>query len=121
AISGPSEVADVDVMFENSADRGGADDVSVAVVMGAAVVEASREAPLGGVTFPEEVLPIEIGDDHLLITPVECVQVGVGVLLAHIEPDEVVLKAIIGPISENTHAEVHIVEKEAAKIGVERL
>src|SRR6478672_539616 len=108
-------------MLTNGADGSGADDVAIAIIMSAAVVEVSVKAPLRGVSFPQKVLPIKVGNDDLLVAGIERVQLGVGIFLAHVESGEIVLETVVIPIAESADAEVHVIEEKAAKIGVERL
>ena len=49
------------------------------------------------------------------------VQVGVGVLLAHVETGEVVLQAVVVVVAEKADAEIGVVENEPAKIAHKRL
>src|SRR6185503_18129043 len=56
-----------------------------------------------------------------LFAVVKRVQLGVRILLAHVERGETVLKAIVSPVAEDARTEIHIVENKAAKVRVERL
>ena len=53
----------------------------------------------------------------LLIATAEFIQIGVGVLLQHVEGSDVVLPAVVVVIAEHAHAEVCVVENEAAEIA----
>ena len=68
--------------------------------MPAGIVKVGVEAKLSGIAFGEKILTIEIKDDDPLITRVELVQIGVGVFLAHIEKDKIVLPPIVIVVAE---------------------
>ena len=86
-----------------------------------AVVAHVVDAELLRVAVDEEVLPVEVGDGDLLIAELQRVQAGVGVFLQPVEDGQVVLVAIGGVVAEDAHAEVRVVEDEAAEVAVERL
>src|SRR5947209_513475 len=113
----PTEVVSVHVMGAHGAEGSGAYDVPVAVVMRASVIEVGVKTPLRGIARPQEVLPIEVANEHLLIALIKRVQLGVGIFLAQVEQGEVVLKAIVSPIAEESRAEVDVVEDKTAKVG----
>ena len=79
------------------------------------------KAELGSVAAPQEVLAIQVGDDHALVAAIEPVQLGVGILLEQVEHDEVVLPAVVVEVPEQARAEINVVEDEPAKVAVERL
>ena len=69
-------------------------------------VEVRVKAELCRVAFPNKILLEDIRDKDLLIARVEFIQVGIGVLLAHVEPDHVVLPEIVVVVAEDADAEV---------------
>src|SRR4051812_48981303 len=85
------------------------------------VVANVVNAELLRVTADEEVLPIQIGNGDPLFAKLQRVESGVGVFLEPVENGEVVLIAIRGVVAERAHAEVRVVEDEAAEVAVERL
>jgi len=73
------------------------------------------KAELGRIAGPDKVLTIEVGDDHALFAAIELVQLGVGILLKHVEHDQVVLPAVVVEVPENTRTEIEVVENETRK------
>src|SRR6266404_3058236 len=108
-------------MIGHGADRRRPGDEPVFVVMPAVVVEVADERELPGVAFPNQVLPENIRDVDLLLARVEFVEIGIRVLLAHVERGEIVLPAIVVVVPENPDAEIRIVENESAKNTKEQL
>src|SRR5207302_9205546 len=108
-------------MIDDGADRRRPGDESVLVVMPAVVVEVANKRELTGVTFPNQILPENIGDIDLLLARIELVQVRISILLAHVERGQIVLPAVVVVVPENPDAEVGVVENETAKIAHERL
>src|SRR5207244_7452789 len=84
-------------------------------------VEIADKRELTGITFPDQVLPENIRDVDLLFARIEFVEVGIGILLAHVERGEIVLLAVVVVIPKNADAEIRVVENEAAEIAHERL
>ena len=79
------------------------------------------ETQLCGVTLGEEILAKDIRDQDPLVTRIKAIEIGVSVLLEHLERGEVVLPAIINVVAEEARAEVGVVEDETAEIAYERL
>ena len=121
AVAAPAEVINLFIVRTHRAERFGAHKIAVVVVMHSAVVEVCKKAPLRRIARPDEILPIQVCDDHFLVAGVERVQFRVRVLLAHVEDSEIVLVKIVVPIAEEPRTEVHVVEKKSAKVRVERL
>src|SRR5258705_8594664 len=121
SVAGPAEIVRLHVMVGDCADRRGPRNETILVVMSAGVVEISQESKFPSVTFPNQILSESVGYVNLLFAPTELIQVGVGVLLEHIEGSDVVLPAVIVVIAKDADAEVSIVENEAAEIAHERL
>src|SRR5688572_26964671 len=90
---------------------------SIFVVVRAAVVEVRVEAQLRGVSLPDEVLAKHIGDDHFLMSRLEGVQIGIGVLLAHVEDGEIVLHPIVIEVAKEPERQVGVRENKSAKIA----
>ena len=67
SIAGPAEVVRLDVVIGHCANRCGPHDKAVFVVVSAGVVEVGQEAQLAGVTFPNQILPVNIGHVNLLV------------------------------------------------------
>src|SRR3954469_18673980 len=108
-------------MISDCANGSRANDVAVFIIMGAAVIEIRVKAKLRGVALPKKILAIQIRDDHFLVAIVEGVQFGIGVLLAHVEAGDIVLKTIIIPIPKNAAAEIDVIKNKTAKIRIESL
>ena len=89
--------------------------------MPAVVVEVGHETEFAGVTFPNQILPENVRDINLLVAPAELVQVGISVLLQHVEGGDVVLPAVVVVVAENARAQIGVVENETAEIAHERL
>ncbi|PYI60085.1 MAG: hypothetical protein DMC59_04040, partial [Verrucomicrobia bacterium] len=121
SIAGPAEVVRLHVVIGNRANRRGPRNKAVFVVVPAGGVEVGQEAQLAGVTFPNQILPENVGDQNLLITPAKLIEVGVGVLLEHVEGGDIVLPAVVIVIAKNARAQVGVIENEAAEIAHERL
>src|SRR2546423_11095976 len=107
-------------MVGHGADRRRPRDEPVFIVMPAVIVEIADEGELAGVTFPNQVLPKNIRDINLLLARIELIEVGISVLLAHVERGEIVLPAIVVVIPENPDAEICVVKNKTAKIAHER-
>src|SRR6185312_15088952 len=120
-VAGPAEIKRVHIVRHQRAERFGASQVAILIVMRAAVIEVRVKTQLRRVAVPEEVLPIDVCDKNILAAPPELIQLGVRVLLVHVEHDHVVLPAIVVVIAKQTRGEIHVVENKSAKIAVERL
>src|ERR1051325_4733344 len=120
-ISSPAQVIGIDLVRADCADGCRTDDVSGAIVMGARLVEVAMETQLGRVPFPEEVLPIDIGDQNALVPFVERVQVRKRVLFSHVEAGEVVLEAVIVGVAKEAHGGIDVIKDETSEITVEDL
>src|SRR5271155_3093804 len=100
AVSRPSNVDGMDAvrmqnaLRENRANRGGADQKTIVVVMNGGVVFIVVNAELRRVTLKEEVLAINVSDDHLLIPEFHGIQTAVGVFFEKVEIGEIVLPAV---------------------------
>ena len=55
------------------------------------------------------------------VAAVELVEIGIRVLLHHVERRDVVLPAVVVVVSKNPDTEIGVVENEAAEIAHERL
>src|SRR5207245_11055886 len=76
---------------------------------------------LSCVARPDEILPVKVGDDHLLMAPAERVQAAVGVLLEEMEIREVVLPAVRVQGAKDAHARLLLNEEEPAKVAAKPL
>src|ERR1700730_10411993 len=121
SIAGPAEVICLDIMVADRADRCGACNKTVLVVMTAVVVEVGEETQLTGVPFPDQILAKNIRDINLLLASAELVEIGIGILLQHVERGDVVLPPIIVVVAENSDAKVGVVKNEPAEVAHERL
>src|SRR6266571_5235437 len=121
SVTGPAEVVGLHVMIGDRTNRRRPGNKAIFVIMPAGVVEVGQEAQFAGVTFPNQILPENVGHVNLLLAPAKLIQVGVGVLLEHVEGGDVVLPAIAVVIAEDADAKISIVEDETAKIAHERL
>src|SRR4029077_3056026 len=79
------------------------------------------EADLDGVAGLEEILAVQIADEHLPLPVLKAVQTAIGVLVEHREVRGVVLVAIVAQVAEDADAGFLVVEDEAAEIAVEGL
>src|SRR4051794_5800794 len=104
-------------MISDRADRRGACDESILVVMPAVIIEVGQKTELAGVTLPEQVLAKNVGHVNLLVAPFKLVEVGVGILLQHVERGDVVLPAIVVVVAEDSNAKVGVVENKSAEIA----
>ena len=67
AVARPAEVIRLHIVIAHRTDGRRPNDQSILVVMASGMIKVGMEAYLSGVTFGEEVLPINVGDqDHLL-------------------------------------------------------
>ena len=89
--------------------------------MNPALIVVVADAELRRVSLKEEILSVQIGDDHLLFPPLERVQPAVRVFLEQIEIRQVVLPAVRIQIPEKSHAGLLVHEQKPPKIGVELL
>src|SRR5947208_184431 len=105
AVSGPAKVKGVDEMILDRADRRRAGDEIVLVVVSRAFVQVRMETELGRVAFCQKILAEKVQDKNALIAVVELIQVGISILLAHVERDEVVLPAVVVVVAEEPDAE----------------
>ena len=121
SIAGPAEVVRLHVVIGNRANRRGPRNKAVFVVVPAGVIEIGQESQLAGITFPNQILPENVGDQNLLITPAKLIEVRVSVLLEHVEGGDIVLPAVVVVVAENADPQVGVVENEAAEIAHERL
>ncbi len=82
-----------------------------------------RQTELGEEAEDGEVLPDQVGSEHVILAQagVDIVETAVGVLLHPPEPGQVVLVDIVVAGTEQAHAELVILEQEAAEIGIEWL
>src|SRR3981081_4425350 len=108
-------------MIGHGANRRRPGDESVLVVVAAVVVEVADEDELAGVPFPDQILPENIGHVDLLMAAAELVQVGISVLLQHVERGDVPLPAVVVVIAENADAEIGVVENKTSEIAHEWL
>src|ERR1051325_2589106 len=112
AIASPAEIVGIHVMRTHRPNRRRPHDTAVLIVMRAAMIEICVETDLRGVTFPNKILPIQIRDDYFLVAIIERVQFGIGVLLAHVEYGQILLKTVIIAINKNAPAQIDIVKNE---------
>src|SRR5207249_5634276 len=101
SIAGPAEVVRLHVVIGNRANRRGPRNKAVFVVVPAGVIEIGQESQLTGITFPNQILPENVGDQNLLITPAKLIEVRIGVLLEHVKGGDIVLPAVVVVIAEN--------------------
>src|SRR5262245_20801785 len=99
---------------------------SVIVLESCRLVGVVERAELERVALDEGVLAKDVGDIHLLVAhlnfgEIDRIQRAVGVFLEHVEIRQVVLIPVRLEIAEHPHAEVRVVENEAAKIAGEFL
>ena len=73
------------------------------------------------VTFAQEILAIQICDDHALVARLKGIEFGIGVFLALVERHDVVLEAIVVQVTEEARPQIHIVKDESTKIRAKTL
>lgn len=100
AVSGQAEVGRVDLMRRGDADGIGPHEEAVLVVLERGRVEIVVKARLHGVTRPENVLLVIVGDEDLLLPRVKRVEEAIGVFLTLVEQDQVELVAVCQPRAE---------------------
>src|SRR5207245_2252905 len=93
----------------------------ILIIMNTPVVEICMKTEIGGVAFPKEILAIDVANEHDLVAGIKRVQLGMGVLLAHIKNSQIVLPSIVGVVAKQASAEINVVENKSAKITPERL
>src|SRR5271163_2506170 len=126
-IARPAEVGGVNavcfdlVVEDDHANGRRAHQETVVVVMNSALIVVITHAELRGIALKEKILPVCIGDNHLLISSRPGIEPAVGVLLEQIEVSQVVLPAIRIQIAEKSHAGLFVHEQKAPEIGVEFL
>ena len=87
------------------------------LVLAFAAVEVGQKVELTGVACPKKVLPIDVQDVDLLVAQIEFIEVRISVLLEHLERGHVPLPAVIVVIPKEPHAEIGVVENQAAEIA----
>ena len=121
SVTCPPEVVRLYVMVGNGTNRRGARYEAIFVVVTASTVEIGQERELPSVALPDQVLPENIGQVDLLVTPIELIQVGVSILFQHVEGRDVILPAVVVVVAENPGAKVCVIKNEAAEIAYEWL
>ncbi len=120
-----AEIIDVVVVALEVPDRQRPHQEAVIVVidLAALVVGVADIGDLRGEAGNRQVLAIEIGDEDVVLAQLlaDVVEAAVGVLLQPAEIGEVVLPAVVVAVAEQAHAELAVLEQEAAEIGRERL
>src|SRR5581483_8057585 len=106
----PAEIIRIHIVRFHGADGLGPDEETIAVVVRVAIIKAGKKAKLRGVTMLEKILAINIGGENILIAGVKSVQAGIGVLLPHVERDEIILVSVVVDVAKNSRARVDIVE-----------
>src|SRR5208282_1669207 len=97
------------------------DEEPVVVEMNAGIILVPRADKLGGVPGEEEILPVEVHQNHLLLAECETVEPAVCVFFEQVEIHGIVLETIAAPISEEAQAGLIVDEEKTAEIGVELL
>src|SRR4030081_103015 len=94
-------------MIAHIANRRRSRDETILVVMPAGIVEVGNEIELAGVTFSNQVLPINVGGQDLLFAPlIDRVQIGIRILLQHVEGSDVPLPFIVVVVAENAPSQI---------------
>src|SRR5205814_889762 len=121
SVTGPAEVIRLQIMIDHGAEQVRSSKKTIFVVMPAVIVEVADKRQLAGITFPNQVLAENIRDVDLLFAWIEFVEIGISILLPHIERGQIVLPAIVVVVPENPDAEIRVVENESAEVAHERL
>src|SRR5215467_8654714 len=93
----------------------------VVVVVQARIILVPRRHDLRGVPGKEEILQIDICQNHLLMPTVECVEPAVRAFLEEMEIGEVVLDAAAVQVAKNAQRGLLIDKQKAAEVRIELL
>ena len=87
------------------------------------VVHVERVNDLRGKTRNWEILAVEIGDKHVILSEPSCevIKAAVGVFEEQVEKSEVVLPAVGIAVTEQTEARLTVLKQEATEIKVKGL
>ena len=66
-------------------------------------------------------MPVKVGNDDALITPVKRIEPAVGLFLQHLEEGQVILVAVIAQTAKQACPKVGIVKNKTAEIAIEGL
>src|SRR5260370_39774399 len=114
-IARPSDVVDAYVVRPHAANRSRTHQEPVVIKMNAGVVFVVVIAELRGVTLREEILYIEVPQEHLLMTVLEGVQPAVGVFFQEEEIGGVVLKSVRSQVSADANPRLLLREQQCAR------
>src|SRR5712692_3293496 len=121
AAAGPAQIDGANVVRPHGADGRRAHQEIVLIEVESGVVLVVMHTELRSVAGPQEILPVEIGDQRLLVPPCKCVQAAVGVFFEEMEVGQVILPAVRVQVAKNAHAGLLLDEQETSKIAVEGL
>src|SRR5690554_3348683 len=99
------------------------DKIVIVVIKCIFIIAVMQHAELGDQTFLKQVLPIEVGDEYVVISQglANVVQAAVGVFLQTSEPGKVVLKNVIASRSEEADTHGTVVEQKTTEVVGEGL
>ena len=117
----PPQVDDIQFMGGEHTHSIRTDQEAIAVELDRRLVMHIVETKLCGIAEHKQILPVEVGNDNALVSPVKGIQLAVRLFLQHVEEDEVVLKAVIAQITKQACPKVRIVKNKTAKIAHEGL
>src|SRR5690554_4237683 len=124
AITVITEIADVIITRHFTAQRCRSGNKAVVVVEELVfAVTVVQQGQLADKTLFEKVLPIQVGDKHIIVAQLDTdiIQATVGIFFQTPEPGQIVLKDIVVAGAEKTDAEWAVLKQKAAKVGIERL
>ncbi len=117
----PAEIDHVDLMRGEIAHRIRTDEKIIVVKMQGGFITHVMHTELCGIAKPNKILPVKVGNQNLLISPIKGIQLTVGIFLQHLEEDEVVLIPIVPKVAEKTGRQVRVIEEKTAKVAIECL
>ena len=121
AVAGQPVIISANRMRRHQSDGRRPHQEIIGVVLERRIVFVVMEAGLNRVAGLDEILPVNIGDHHLLVAVGQGVQAAVGVLFQHREIRQVELIAVGIQVAEQPHARLLVGENEAAEIAGEGL
>ncbi len=121
AVAGQPIIISANRMRHHIADRRRTHQKIIGVVLKRRIVFVVMEAGLNGIARLDEILPVKIGDHHLLVAVAKGVQAAVGVLFQHREIGQVELIAVGIQVPVEPHARLLVGENEPAEIAGEAI
>ena len=130
AAAKPAKIADANAVRERTAsgaliddiaNRCGANEKAVVVVVNARIIFVPRTNEFRGVTGKEKILKIDISQHNLLVTAIKSVETAVGIFFEELKIRGVVFDAVAVPIAKDAQAGLFVNKEKSAEIGIELL